>query len=737
MKKKKSEQQDINQPRERLSAIVERVTYHSDATGFCVLRVRAKQCHDMVTVVGYVASIAPGETIKGTGSWIQDKKHGLQFKATQLEVIQPTSLEGIEKYLGSGMVKGIGPFFAKKLVTAFGEAVFDVIEQQPERLMELEGIGDKRKEQVLAAWAEQKSIRNIMVFLQAHGVGTARAVRIYKTYGDQAIEQVRDNPYRLAQDIHGIGFKTADALAERLGIEKDSILRAEAGVRHVLQGMCEHGHCAAEYDQLITDSVALLDIPEPIIKAGLARQVTAENLIVETINGVACVYPISLYQAETGVAKHLQRIKAGSTPLVTGDLASLIPWVEKKTGLLLSDSQKAAIQAVLKHKLSIITGGPGVGKTTVVNSILKILQAEQQSVMLCAPTGRAAKRLSETTGMLAKTIHRTLEFDPKKYAFRHDQNHPLACDVLIVDESSMIDIVLLYHLLKAVPDETALIFVGDVDQLPSVGPGTVLRDMIQSTAIVTVRLTEIFRQALHSKIILNAHRINQGFLPASNEKESDFYTIYVDSPEEIEAQLLSLVTKRLVNHYHCNPVTDIQVLTPMNRGGLGTQALNVSLQKQLNGQAEPTVSRFGTTFAPGDKVIQLVNNYDKEVFNGDIGFITQVNLEDGHVNIMFDQRVTKYELSELDEIGLAYAISIHKSQGSEFPIVVLPVSTQHYALLAKNLLYTGVTRGKKLVIVVGQKKAVWMAINNKKSATRLTNLAARLKVDESLYVHEA
>lgn len=711
---------------ESLAAVVERVTFHSEETGFCVLRVKVKGRHDIVTVVGYVAAIASGESIKAKGAWSNDKKHGLQFKATQLQVIQPTSLEGIEKYLASGMVKGIGPYFAKKLVATFGDAVFDVIEQTPERLMELEGIGDKRKEQVIAAWGEQKAIKNIMVFLQTHHVGTARAVRIYKAYGEKAITIINENPYRLAQDIHGIGFKTADALAQRLGVAMQSLVRAEAGVLYVLQNLCEHGHCAATYEQLLTESSELLEIPESIIKEGIQKQLDAGNLVLDTIDSIPCVFPIALYQAEAGVAKQLKRIQAHALPWAALNLIELIPWVEKKTGLQLSASQKQAIITVLQQKLSIITGGPGVGKTTIVNSILKILQAKQMSVMLCAPTGRAAKRLSETTGMQAKTIHRLLEFDARKFAFKHNQNHPLACDVLIVDESSMLDIVLLYHLLKAVPDHVALIFVGDVDQLPSVGSGAVLSDMIQSNAITTVKLTEIFRQAMHSKIILNAHRINQGYLPAANEKGSDFYTIYVETAEEIATQLMSLVAVRLMKHYQCNPITDIQVLTPMNRGALGTSALNAALQKQLNGQAEPTVTRFGTTFAPGDKVIQLVNNYDKEVFNGDIGFIQHINLEEGTLTINFDQRSVSYDLSELDEISLAYAISIHKSQGSEFPIIVLPVSTQHYVLLARNLLYTGVTRGRRLVVLVGQKRAVWMAIKNKESATRLTNLCARL-----------
>jgi exodeoxyribonuclease V alpha subunit len=715
-------------PTERLSGSVERVTFHSEETGFCVLRTKVKGHRDLVTVIGSAACITAGEYIECQGSWINDKQHGLQFKAQHLNVVAPTTLEGIEKYLGSGMVKGIGPHFAKKLVGAFGEAVFDVIETTPDRLTELEGIGAKRKARVVSAWAEQKAIKNIMVFLQSHGVGTARSVRIYKTYGDQAIEKVRENPYRLALDIHGIGFKTADSLAERLGIAKDACIRAQAGVRHVLQTLCDEGHCAALHQQLLNASHGLLAIPVPIIEEAIWHEIKEENLVADTINGQVCLYPVSLYQAEVKSAAHLQRLLHGEPPWGPIDCEKAIPWVEEKTSLILSDSQRQAIATVLQHKVSIITGGPGVGKTTIVNSLLKIYRAKRLSVALCAPTGRAAKRLTETTGLTAKTIHRLLDFEPKTYGFKHGQDNLLATDVLIIDESSMIDIVLLNHLLKAIPTHAAVIFVGDIDQLPSVGSGAVLSDLMQSGVISTVRLTEIFRQAASSQIITNAHRVNQGHMPLPNGGDtSDFFTLYSESPEEIHTQLLQLVAERLPGHYACDPVRDIQVLTPMNRGGLGSRGLNVDLQKRLNGDAEPKINRFGSTYAPGDKIIQGVNNYDKDVFNGDIGFISSIDLEEGIVNIQFDQRIVNYDLHELDEINLAYAISIHKSQGSEFPIVVMPIVMQHYMLLARNLVYTGITRGKKLVILLGQKKAVGMAVSNNKEANRLTKLAQRLQ----------
>lgn len=714
--------------KERLQGLIERVTFHSEESGFCVLRIKVKGRRDLTTLIGNAASVTPGEHVDASGEWINDKKHGLQFKTSELRIVQPSSLEGIQKYLGSGMVKGIGPHFAKKLVAAFGEKVFDVIEKTPERLALLEGIGDKRQEQIIAAWKEQKSIRNIMVFLQSHGIGTARAVRIYKTYGDDACDRVLENPYRLALDIHGIGFKTADQLAVRLGIARDSILRAQAGIHHVLQQLCDHGHCASTYQQLMEESVTLLEIPEKTIAEAIHLEVSEERMVLEDIEAVSCVFPRSLHHAEKESALHLKRLKQGQTPWGSIDVEKAIPWVEEQTKLQLSPSQRQALATVLKNKMVIITGGPGVGKTTIVNSILKILRAKRLSVALAAPTGRAAKRLSETTGLAAKTIHRLLMFDPKTFAFKYRQDHPLPCDVLVLDEASMIDTVLLYHVLKAIPDQAALILVGDVDQLPSVGPGAVLLDMIRSEFIQTVRLTEIFRQAAHSKIIVNAHRINQGFMPFNNESaKSDFFTIYVDKAEDIHEQLMELIAVRIPKYIDCNAIHDIQVLTPMNRGGLGTSALNVSLQQKLNGHAEPKITRYGMTFSPGDKVIQIVNNYDKDIFNGDIGLVKAIDLEKGILKIAFEERLIDYEFSELDELNLAYAISIHKSQGSEFPVVVIPVAMQHFMLLARNLLYTGVTRGKKLVVLVGEKKALGMAINNNKVIERLSKLSQRLK----------
>lgn len=714
---------------EFLTGTVERITFHSEVSGFCVLRVKVRGQRDLITVIGTAAAVTSGESIECHGGWVNDPTHGLQFKAKQMKVIPPHTLEGIEKYLGSGMVKGIGPHFAKKLVQAFGEQVFEVIEHQSHRLTDLEGIGPKRQQRVTEAWAEQKVVRTIMVFLQSHGVGSARAVRIYKTYGDEAVERIRENPYRLALDIHGIGFKSADKIAQQLGIPAASLIRAQAGVRHVLQEFAAQGHCAMERARLVQTASKLLEIPASIIEQAIEQEVAEKHLKAEAINDKPCLFLASLQQAEKGVATHLLRLLQGMPPWGQINTSKAILWVEKRTGLRLSDSQRNAITHAVNSKVTVLTGGPGVGKTTVINSILQIVRAKQAQVLLAAPTGRAAKRLGESVGLEAKTIHRLLEFDPKSFSFRHHAANPFQADLVVIDEASMVDVVLMNQLLQAIPDHAAFLLVGDKDQLPSVGPGQVLADIIASQRITTVRLTEIFRQAACSKIIINAHRINQGkMIEKSHDpaRLSDFYFIPAESPEAIHSILLELVTTRIPQRFGFDPIRDIQVLTPMNRGSLGAHSLNIALQQRLNAAAEPRVSRFGWTFAPGDKVIQTTNNYDKEVFNGDIGHIARVELEEGLVRIAFDDREIEYELGELDEISLAYATSIHKSQGSEYPAVVIPLATQHYALLQRNLLYTGVTRGKRLVVITGQPKAIAMAIKRDGATERLTQLSARL-----------
>ncbi|MBU2708665.1 ATP-dependent RecD-like DNA helicase [Zooshikella marina] len=718
-----------HQPQERLEGNVERVTFHSEETGFFVVRAKVRGYRELVTITGSTPAITAGEYIESFGIWVNDPRHGLQFQAKSVKMIVPTNLEGMQKYLGSGMVKGIGPHFAKRLVKHFGEQVFDVIEHQPERLLELEGIGKVRQEKITSAWQEQKVVRDIMVFLQSHGVGTARAVRIYKTYGEDAVDKVCANPYQLALDIHGIGFKTADQIAQRLGIEPTSLIRARAGIRHVLQEISGNGHCAAPFEELVLSGEKLLDIPDTVLRQAINEELVAENLVAQNIDGLPCVFLTPLFHAEQGVANHIHRLARGHTFWQGIDLTKAIPWVEQQNHIQLSASQQDAIRQVIHNKFCVITGGPGVGKTTVVNSILTIIAAKKAHVTLCAPTGRAAKRLSESTGREATTIHRLLEFDPKQFDFKRNAKKPLETDFLVVDETSMVDVVLMNQLLRAVGDNTAVLLVGDVDQLPSVGPGSVLADIINSNTVTVAKLTEIFRQAATSKIITNAHSINKGYSPKVSEKgeKSDFYFMEVDEPELIQAKLIYSVSERIPKRFNVDPINDIQVLTPMNRGGLGARSLNLALQEKMNGDAHPKITRFGWTYAPGDKVIQNVNNYDKEVFNGDIGRVQSVDSESGELLINFEGRDVAYEMHELDELSLAYATTIHKSQGSEYPVVVIPIATQHFTLLERNLLYTGVTRGKQLVILIGQKKAVAMAVHNVKSSKRLTYLQQTLQ----------
>lgn len=719
------------QPTEPLQGVVERITFHSEETGFCVLQVKVRSQRELVTVVGNAAAVNPGERLDCQGAWVNDATYGLQFRAALLRVIPPNTLEGVEKYLGSGLIKGIGPHFARQLVDAFGSEVFDVIERTPERLRTLDGIGAKRQEQVTAAWREQRAIREIMVFLHSHGIGSARAARIYRVYGDDAIGRIRDNPYRLAQDITGIGFVTADGIARKLGIPPDSQLRIRAALHHVLWELSSEGHCAAAKQQLTERTVELLQVAPEAVDQAIGLEVAAENLMVEPLGGEPALFLAPLYRAEAGTAGHLRRLLQGPPPWGAVDGAKAIPWVEALTGLRLSDSQRQAVDTVLNGKLTVLTGGPGVGKTTIVNSILRLVEGRGGRVLLCAPTGRAAKRLSESARAEARTIHRLLEFDPRHGGFRKDEADPLEADLLIVDEVSMVDVLLMNQLLKAVPSRAAVLLVGDVDQLPSVGPGAVLQDIIESGRVPTVRLTEIFRQAASSSIVVNAHRINAGEPIQTRDGAGlqDFYFIPAESPEEICDKLFSVVTERIPKRFGLSPIRDIQVLTPMNRGSLGTRSLNVELQRRLNAGAEPQVTRLGWTCAPRDKVIQTVNDYDKDVFNGDIGQVSRVDLDQGQVHVDFDGRTVLYEFGELDEIALAYATSVHKSQGSEYPAVVIPLAMQHYLLLQRNLLYTAVTRGKRLVVVIGQPRALNMAVQNVRLTRRQTNLAQRLSAE--------
>ncbi len=709
---------------EVLAGIVERVTFHNAETGFCVLRVKARGHRDLATVVGHAATISPGEWITASGDWINDRTYGQQFKARFLRASAPSSAEGIERYLSSGMIRGVGPVYARKMVKAFGEKVFDVIEAEPGRLREVDGIGPLRAQRITAAWAEQKVVREIMVFLHSHGIGTARAVRIYKTYGADAIQVMTENPFRLARDIRGIGFKSADAIATRLGIPKTAMIRIRAGISYALTQAMDEGHCGLPTDQLVPIAGELLGTPSELVETALGLEVGEGTVIADTVDGTPCVFLGGLYRAERVIAERLTRLTAGPLPWAQIEVERALPWIERKIRLALAESQTVAISRALRSKILVITGGPGVGKTTIVNAILRILAAKGVQLLLCAPTGRAAKRLTEATGFEAKTIHRLLEADPKSGGFKRGSEYPLTCDLLVIDEASMVDVLLMQALLRAVPDRAALLIVGDIDQLPSVGPGQVLADVIASGSVPVVQLTEVFRQAAQSRIITSAHRINNGSLPdlSKPEGESDFYFVQADNPTIAAARIVELVKTRIPQRFGLDPIRDIQVLCPMNRGGIGARSLNIELQTVLNPAGERKVERFGWTFAPGDKAMQIENDYDKEVYNGDIGYIGRVDPEEGELSVHFDGRTVSYSFGELDALVPAYAATIHKSQGSEYPAVVIPVLTQHYAMLHRNLLYTGITRGKRLVVLVGQKKAIAIAVRNVSGRRRWSKL---------------
>ncbi len=715
---------------EPLQGTIERVTFHSEDSGFCVLRVQVKGQREPVTVVGSTIAVQAGEFIECTGIWINNKQYGLQFKTDTIKVILPTTIEGMHKYLASGMIKGIGEGFAKRLINQFGEHVFSVIENEPHRLSEVPGLGKARQSSIVQAWADQRVIREIMVFLQSYGVGTSRAVRIFKMYGQKSIERVKENPYRLAQDIYGIGFKTADELAQKLGIPHDSILRASAGVVYCLQDIASNGHCGAEKLNLIKHAQEILSVDSELIELAIQKEIANHRIKMIFENEMTYYFLHSLYSSELGIAKRCQALLKGGTlwsKWSDKKMEKAIEQVQVQTNLILSPSQEKAVIAAIKNKMMIITGGPGVGKTTIVNSILKIIASVKARILLAAPTGRAAKRLAESTQMEAKTIHRLLAYSPIDRKFKYDEDNTLEADLIVIDESSMIDVSLMNSLFKAIHPTTAVLIVGDVDQLPSVGPGAVLQDLIASNLIPTVKLTEIFRQAATSKIIINAHAINQGIIPVKSEGASknttlsDFYLIICETPEEIAQKIIQLVCERIPKKFHADPIQDIQVLTPMRKGILGTVSLNLELQKYLNPQ-KLVITKFGNHYGVGDKVIQNINNYDKEVYNGDIGFITKIDKEEDGVWINFNNNVIEYEQSELDELNLAYATTIHKSQGSEYPIVVIPLSIQHYSLLERNLIYTAVTRGRNLVIIVAQKKALTLGIKKQSANRRLTYL---------------
>ncbi|WPY01164.1 ATP-dependent RecD-like DNA helicase [Candidatus Trichorickettsia mobilis] len=716
--------------KEHLAGTVERVTYHNPENGFVVLRIKIKNHKDLITVIGNTPSISPGEYIKCSGIWQNDRIHGKQFKADFLKSLPPDTLEGIEKYLGSGLIKGIGAYFAKKLITAFGDKVFEVIETQPELLSSVDGIGVIRAQNICANWQDQKIIREIMIFLQSHGVGTTRATKIYKTYGEQAIEVVSQNPYQLAKDIRGIGFISADTIAANLGIAKNSLIRATAGVAHILLEATANGHCGLPLTTLIDNSQKLLDLENNLIELAIQTEITAGTLIHDTINNIDSIFLNSYYLYEKNIAKLLLTLAKQNIPWEKIDATKTIPWVEQQLNIKLAENQKEAIAQALSTKVLVITGGPGTGKTTLVNAILKILLTNKLRIKLCAPTGRAAKRLSESSGFEALTIHRLLEIDHKHGGFKHNEQCTLPCDYLVIDETSMVDVPLFYSLLRALPKNVALLLVGDVDQLPSVGPGQVLSDIINSAAIPTVKLTEIFRQAASSNIITTAHRVNNGIIPnlQFTKEESDFYFIEAEQGDDITNKIINLVKERIPKKFNLHPVNDIQILCPMQRGGVGVRSLNIELQQALNPNYNSGIVKFGQTFSLGDKIMQTENNYDKETYNGDIGIINNINEQEQEVTINFYNRNVIYDYTDLDQITLAYATTIHKSQGSEYPAVIIPLTMQSFMMLKRNLIYTAITRGKKLVIIIGEKKALAIAVKDNKTSHRHSKLKEWLAI---------
>ena len=705
---------------DQLRCVVERITYQNPSNGFTVLKCAAKGFNDLVTVVGSLPEINVGSVLTLTGNWKVDPKYGRQFSIDSFEETLPATVLGIEKYLGSGLVKGIGPNFAKRIVNAFGVDTLNVIEENPDKLLTVPGIGKIRVERIKKSWADQKEIKNIMIFLQGHDVSTSHATKIYKTYGNDSIKTVKENPYRLADDIWGIGFKTADTIASKLGFGHDRYERLRSGLMYTLNRLADEGHCYATREMLLKTGSELLDVKAPLLEEALDRMIREETVKTESLEdeqGIAIYLP-PFYFSETGVARRLKMIASASRKIRVNNELALNDFPYDPVQVL-------AIETAAQSKILILTGGPGTGKTTTTLGIINAYKTAGANILLAAPTGRAAKRLSETTGMEAKTIHRLLEYKPPE-GYQRNEDNPLDGDVLIVDECSMIDIMLMYNLLKAVPDAMTLIMVGDIDQLPSVGAGNVLRDVIESGAFPVIRLTKISRQAQSSRIIMNAHRINKGLMPdLSNGKDTDFFFIEQEDPEVAAAEIMELVKSRLPKHYRI-PSSAIQVLAPMQRGVVGAVNLNQMLQNALN-PAGDGLKKGGFLFKAHDKVMQIKNDYEKEVFNGDIGEITDVNLEDRELTVNFDNRSVIYDSTELDELVLAYAATIHKSQGSEYPVVVMPILMTHYVMLQRNLVYTGVTRARKLLVIVGTKKALSMAVRNTVINKRNTLLALRIK----------
>jgi exodeoxyribonuclease V alpha subunit len=708
---------------ETIEGVLGQIVFASSETGFSVVRVEV-QGEPSMTAVGNLLGARVGEVLRLTGRWVDDRKYGRQFKVDAFIAVMPSTLEGIQRYLASGMVEGIGAEIAKRLVQHFGHETLDVIERKPDRLREVEGIGRVRAQRIRDAWLAHAEVKEVMIFLHGCGLSTGYAAKIYKQYGQRAVGLIRENPYRLALDIFGIGFQKADHVARTLGFEMESKERAEAGTLHVLFETTEEGHVFVPREELVARAKQMLGV-DPILVESAVEKLAADGRIRIDADRI---YLVALFHAEVSTADGLRALLRGPSRSIGGDPSVILSAVEQETGIELAAEQRAAVVAAMTKRLVVVTGGPGTGKTTIVRAIIRALESAKRRVLLAAPTGRAAKRLSEATSREAKTIHRLLEFDPKARTFGRNADHPLDADALIIDESSMVDILLVANVVAALPARASLVLVGDADQLPSVGPGAVLDDVIASDRAEVIELRQIFRQAERSAIVVNAHRINAGALPIleAGEEKQDFYLIEREEPERVLQTIQEVVKNRIPQSFGLDPIDDIQVLTPMHKGTLGAENLNAQLQALLN-PGEGGIARGGHRFRAGDKVMQTKNDYTLGVFNGDLGRVVAIDEEERTVTARFDDRLVELGPSDLETIVLAYACSIHKAQGSEYPAVVVPVSTQHYVMLHRNLLYTAVTRGRRLVVLIGSQRALRIAVANAEHAHRHTGLAGRLR----------
>jgi exodeoxyribonuclease V alpha subunit len=708
---------------------IERITYTNEENGFTVARVRVRGYKELICVVGAMLEPQAGLGIKARGEWRNDPKYGRQFVANQCWSILPATTAGLKLYLQSGLIKGIGKSYAERIVNHFGPQTFEILDQNPDRLSEVSGIGKKKLEQIKKGWAAHRDIRELMIFLQTHGVSSAYAVRLFKHYGDTALSVVRENPYRTAMEVHGIGFLTADLLAGKLGFARDCDLRVEAGIIYVMNQVAEQGHVFFPRDELVAKCVEILEVRPDQVEVGIRGLAETRRIRLDEIEpGRQAVYLTPFFLAEEGVAKRLRNLLAAPKTVRPIGADEAVELVQKELGIQLGCKQIEAVRLAATHKALVVTGGPGTGKTTTINAILKLFRGLAGKIALAAPTGRAAKRMTEATGFEAKTIHRLLEFSPQDADFKRNETNPLPCSLLIVDEASMIDVLLMNRLLKSVPLGATIALVGDVNQLPSVGPGNVLKDIIYSEVVPVIELDQIFRQAAESRIITNAHAINQGRLPyieSERDRLTDFYFIRREEPAQAVDMIVDLVKNHIPRRFGFDPIDEIQVLTPMHKGEAGAANLNIRLQDALNPETSG-LTRGGRLYKLGDKVMQIRNNYDKDIFNGDIGRIVGLDAEEKKLVVRIDERDVEFEDADLDELMPAYAISIHKSQGSEYPAVVIPVLTQHYVLLQRNLIYTAVTRGKKLVVLVGTKRALGIAVRNNATQKRYTWLEQRL-----------